>query len=1816
MKRSYIILSLIVSQALCANDVTADFSGKNGATPEEGKLKPASVTKGSPSESATYDKDWRGDTSYLDVKTNDLTFKFTSGSNETNLILTNGFDFTNRLTQDNPNAPTTANITIKKENGALETLTIGSTPSTSTYDYVTIGSNINLTISGFTNVNIQNILSIASGSTFDVSQSTNFTNEGGIILQGDKSTLKVNNSLKNNGTILMRDGSSIESVSSLDIDTTPPNAPTKGTITVQGKATINSGGSDLTIKNQDITLQNLASRNPNDKDKTTFTQAELTLKTTNTTNGTLTLGESASNGTVNIIGELRKTDDSITNLEGTSNVGKLVLGGYQTIEAKNVNFKNINLTTTSVNSVDFALGKLGLENTSMTLASSSTLTATTQAEVTLVGQNTISAGEKGTLTVTGDYKFQGNGSLDFVGQTVKLGNGTSSTFQASSSDKNNLKIGVSAKTIETNSLTLTDLTLQALGDEGSTITNTLMTLSDSIIEAIGTQNQLTDLTIKKGTNSAKIEVENGKSATFRGNTITIEDQTIELKDTTNTKTTLTLEALEGVTLSGGTNELKIEGKDTTTIGNNALNLYTPMLTVKGKVTLDKLTIKTNQDLQIVGTEIYDSTQSANNGNKGLFFTGDTTIDTSREINGGKQYHTLTFTSDFQNTTGATEDSQAYVSFGDNTKLEASDFIFQNQNIQLANGTNGVALNLYAYGTDIVSNGGSGSAGVFVMTNTTFKNGTGSKIAFYGGSEGVSLLPTKLTLNGVSIDSMLINGTSAKNSLDLSTHEGSITVLGSSTISATKFVYGDSSDQGIGVDLNVGWTTNDSSPKSTTGQLTLKSDTQAENFLVGGNITLDLRDTNASGNQAATSFDIELGSNKLSNNSLGLTFKGGGLTVIGDSKKTTYKFQAKTFTFEEIKEANGDVVKSPFVKVQNSDLELNGGNSMSELDLVGTAFLLGDNTNEAKLKVTKNGGSSAQDVLIKLHDIEAVGKASIQDNKLEFVDSNIKVSNSGNEKLLLKNMTNTPPDIIAGTINSITLDNGKLNIQNSSGDAKIKLKADSVITSSGNSELKIQTIKVGDDENGLYSLKITDGTFSLVEKTAGNQLGAITLGTEGSLAGGNFVYYSENGTPTPPNPTYNDLKLKGDITSYGNSSINANKYEIKANGDKNYTISSLGGELKLIAQDTSNALTATADISLNNGTLGYYTKDSTLSSLSLDSSSSVNSIGDSTLKAKDLKLNGASISASGGTLTLKGISTSTTAGNVVVGNAGVLTLQNSNTSLATLRIKEGSTLGLSADVAYVTPDSPLGGGKFGQVKVQSLLFESRSGSLINIALNTSSTSSYADSLFALREGAITLITTQDGIKKKESNASYTDITLEDITTDTSGLISITLTPYLQSGTDKSGNSIIKDLLLDLRVSQTNVAQLIESIKDPNAKESMSSIVNSGNNALILESIMQGNGNALKVGMAEYIAQGNVAVVGTALDYINGAIYSLEDSMLASNKIYELIAMLRTANVENRMVRGKNPFMAKTQLSHLIKAYSGVAYASSDDELLLEEEYTGPNYGEIWASFDGAMSFSQEESGNSSLYGFSAGYDTLLGEKKNYLLGFYASYGYGANSVNYARNNSHNFGLGFYTRMSFESSEVDLILSQNIGLNHTDVDLGASGSRVAQMLKQTLAYNFYTTDIEARYGYVFKVGSEESPYYFRPFGGINFALIVNSGARGDGEAELGIEAMNTYQLSVSVGVEMRKYFGEENYLYLLPILQKGLLNDGGGTKIGFYGTENIAFTPTYNVDTTMAVYLGGQGNIGENLAVNGGVGVKLGFEKKDLLTNWNVGLRYKF
>lgn len=1116
-------------------------------------------------------------------------------------------------------------------------------------------------------------------------------------------------------------------------------------------------------------------------------------------------------------------------------------------------------------------------------------------------------------------------------------------------------------------------------------------------------------------------------------------------------------------------------------------------------------------------------------------------------------------------------------------------------------------------------------------------------------------------------------------LDLSASSGKLTALSSVTISANG-IYSSARpenaasrqeaqrEQGIGMDIYVG-------DSSKSGQLTIKSDVKSDKFFIGGNLVID----NSASNGTQSSLKIELGKNdegkngtagaasvsKLEDQTLELEILG-GLAAIGKipTSSSSVLTGAQTNSSTEIKAKKFIFGATSSLVSINGTLKLNTKED-DTIEIKGKTILQGTENAEAKIEVVKNGNSgvvgirgvggldvSNGTVALKLHDIESTGKGSISNKGLTFMDSNIVAKGSGNAKsLILTDETvaaetifpvGTAPyakNLMSGSISSITLDGGNLEFKRGDGKnrsngvstpstAGIKLNSNGFIQSSGDSKLKLKTIQVGTSGEDRFALKVLDGTFKLVEEHTANQIGAITLGDKDKNKGGNFVFLKqENGTQNSVQvtaaqasntPIYNDLKLQGDLRSFGDSSIKVNQLILsQKKGGGYYTISSSNGTLRFDLMG-NQGVEFKNDFVLENGGLSFNDSSSQAMGKISFRQSTIQSRGNSKILGSELDLDGAPIGVQGGRLVIQGVKTSTLAGNISVGNAGVLAVQNYQGSRASLSILAGKSVSLSAVAPYVSPSDPFGGGSFGKIEVKSLIFEGLQAekNLINLALigESNAATLQDDRLFALREGKIILIDTEAGIKKKTGNAQYSNITLKDVSVDRGSYTSITLTPKLEMDKTLAEGEIVKQLTLDVSVVQKTISQLMESIKDPSKKKLMQDFFSNPLNQAIAESILQSKDNVFKAGLAEYISSGNIGVVSSSLQYMTAAFQGATDGIYASDKIIQELRMLRATNLENRMLRSGNPYISRVEIAHLLKALSGVRYASEDDELLLDAEYSGPNYGSIWATYEGATSFGMSD--NASVNGLSAGYDTLLGDLREHLLGFYVNYGYGTYSANFVKNNSHNFGLGLYSRLTFDRNEVELVLSQSIGMNRSDLYVGASNALTVQYLNQKLKYNFFITDAQLRYGYLIAVGDKESPFYFKPFGGLDFGVTVNSQSKGDGLAAIGIDRSVNFKLGISFGLEMKKYFNEGSHIYLLPVLEKALVNDSGTTNLGFVGAQTIPFVQAHQVNSAFALYAGGQGSVSKDVSMSGGLGVKVDVETKDVLTNWNIGFKYHF
>lgn len=1577
----------------------------------------------------------------------------------------------------------------------------------------------------------------------------------------------VNQKVTNDGTIIFTSGGKItfESAGSLSVNTSTKG----GVIQVKNHAIIDaSKGNSLTIEGQDISV-----------DKS----YALTLKATKITFG----GNSGNNKFVTISGD--------SYVQTSTSYKNILLDTTTEITLKDLTLTNVRMSGSALTTLTNT--KLTLNNSYITSDADLVIKGDTSSTfiVQKDSKNTISAKKITFNTTNATHTFQGEGIIDFQAGTITLGDTSNKTTLLQQSGDVQTTVGFIADTkLLATKLEVDGIKMQVVKNSEATLSNVESTFKGATLQALDRDDKDQVLVIENGNTDPKnagkigiatIAVNNNQTedsiTTFMGSGIKIYGQEITINGDTTKSNTLALQTIDDsgeITLgkkdsdapvpspfvssvTGVKQDGRVTIKGTNTNKNKNLQLRGTSTIIGGDVSLESLSVQTHSKNEGMVFDI------GSDGN--LTLSGISLTSGIQDKNNQGNFQSLSFTSESQGTISVNGTS--------GTTLKASEFAFTNQEITLSNGASGSTLDLYAMGqSSLSSNLGSG-VGVFSFDNTTISNGSSAKLSLYS-QDHAKITAYHLTLSGITLETYTINNVrqNTKNAIDLSSTMNDLTIKGNVTIDTKKFLYGNT--QGVGADITI-------IGDGSSGGLTLKAEENGSSFTFGGTVTLD----NSSSGGTTSLLSVQLGTTirNTNNSNVDLIFNG-GLTAIGNAgSKTT--LSAKSFTF-----GAGSVVSSI-----NGELEF--GATTNGIDITnGTTILQGLSNAEGKISKTNSGD-------LKLGDVFATGKTSI--TNATFVDSNLTIrSLNSSANTLTITSTNTP---ITG-IQTIDIEDATLEVKNGTSQ-ELQINVGGSITSRGSSTITASSIK-GANGSGTYDINVQNGTLTLKETTAGDGIGSVTLGLEGRQ-GGNLTV-SKNGS------TYNDFKAPT-ITSYKDSTITANKFDFN---DKAVNITSTGGELQLIAKDSTNAETLTlkkGTINLNNGGLSYYKDNgsSTLKNLTLHnggSAVSITSQGDSFIEANELSLSGNIITSSGGFLTLKGVKDNSTFGNITVGDHGGLSVVKKTENVyegTTIKVNSTSSLTLQANAPFTSSSYLLGGGKFGVVQAKTLEFEGQGGvgsPLIKIEILHKPIE--GEELFTLREGKQIVVQTTEGIFKNPTNrqSSKTNITLEDISVAPTGYESLSLTAQLLD--DKkteitTGGGTAHSVQVTLQALQGTAWEKSESITDATAKDQMQSLIKSGRNEEILDNILLSS-NALKAGFSELIAQGDVVTVGNALNYISDAYTSLADGILLNDRIQSQLSQMQSLAITNRLTRGKNPHAGSEELARFIRSYHGTAYASSDDEL--PSEQSPQHKGELWVSYDGSMGTGN--SATSLVNGVMMGYDYDISQ--DVLLGGLVQYGYGSFDGNFLHTTSHNVAFALYSRMYFGENELDISISQNFGFNTTNIQVGATS--MPQQINGAMSYDLYRTGVSATYGYRFAVGGseEDSPYYLKPLLTLEGSYLYQEEGVSNSLVPLYVSVMHSFKAVAGVGLEMRKYFSAGNYFYLTPMVLRDLFCGGSNAEVGFVDTQKMTYTPNYTSKTSLSLQAGGEGRVGENLSINGGVGFKMGIENSELLTNWSVGLKYRF
>lgn len=1484
---------------------------------------------------------------------------------------------------------------------------------------------------------------------------------------------------------------------------------------------------------------------------------------------------------------LGSKDQSTTIVGSSSSVSSSSSWGVTLDSVKSLNLQNAALTNIRLtgSTLDTLINiNSTLENAHIVSTYSSGLNlkneTNTSSSIKLVGlANTISAGANA-LGVEGKYQFEGSGTLDFVGGIITLGKTQSAIFSFQALEENSENVAtlgfLADNQVVFNNIKTSDLTLQIVknGTSGAILHNINSSYMNGILQALDRDNKDQILVIENGNTDnlatiGKIGIKGGNTI-FKGSGIKVFGQEITL----NASSTLALSTIgdNGGIVLGKSNTTATTSPSTSSDVTQTITNADGLVKINGQtggiLQLRSLTTTFGGEVTLQNLQVF--TQAKNTqADEGMVFS----LDNSSTLILDQVLIKSGIDQDYQDLSFVTSEGSSTLKLSQESAIKASSLSFVGQTISLGDSASRV-LSLYSYGNVALDNENGSGVGHFAFGDTSISGDGTEKLKIYS-ADSAKILASNLTLDNVTLATYKI-GTSQKNSLDLSTSGNNLIVHQKAVIDTKSFLYGNS--EGVGLDILI------DGQKSS--QLVLKSEKSGDSFVLGGNLILD--NSSVTSISSNPQFEVILDSmgtqSKMSDKKVGLIIEG-GLTALGNTQSsTTTTITAKSFVFE-----NDSIVSSI-----DGTLNLSAVSGSNNIDITQGLTRLFGTSSSSTAKITSTDG------ILTLGDVQATGSTEI--SSATFASSNLEILGLGSNAntLSIKNTSE-----VSG-IQSIDITDANLTISNG-GNQNLKLNDSAIITSRGTSTITASTITASDGNSGIgaYSINVESGTLTLKETaTAGDKIDALTLG-EKDKQGGNLAL--ENNTSG-----YHTFKAPK-VTSYNDSTITANAFDFNASEAK---LSSTDGELRLISKQTSpngvDTLTIQkGTLTLDNASLSYYYANSsteTLSKMTLHNGSesvAITSIGDSSIQASELSLNGNTITSSKGVLTLQGLSANSSLGAVKIGNAGGLIATDSAGGSA-VDVRLSGLLTLEANAPYVSSTSPIGGGKFGVLQAKSVTFYGNGGvdsPLIQIQVLNQSL--VGEELFTLQEGGQVVVWTTDGITK--GNGANTPITLGDISLDNGGYKSLALGAELVSDNTKAEQ--INAIKVNLSVVQNNAFDLMEGIADSVSQEGMYATLMQGNNQAIIDSILLSSSNPLKVGFAENIAQGNVAVVGNALNYINDTFEGIAQSLLINDRIQKQIALSHSSIIESRLAHYNNPHQVNGQIAKLIESYHHTRYASNSEELP-QENATKMESNSLWMSYDGGLGTGNGS--NSVVNGISAGYDHAFGSQC--VFGGFVSYAYGAFDGSYLHNNSHNLSAGLYTRVYSGGNEVDIMVSQNVGFITSEINVG--NTTVPSLLNGTMEYDLYRTNVQMRYGYAFRVGDEEDPYYIKPIIGVFASYTYQDLAETNAVASVEMNQIDYLNIEASLGMEVRKYINEGTYFFLMPLVEYSVYGGSYDVNVGFVDSQKMEYHLDNQSKTNVAIYAGGEGNLTENFALNGSLGIKVGIETMEVLTSWSVGLKYKF
>ncbi|RDU72964.1 autotransporter domain-containing protein [Helicobacter aurati] len=328
--------------------------------------------------------------------------------------------------------------------------------------------------------------------------------------------------------------------------------------------------------------------------------------------------------------------------------------------------------------------------------------------------------------------------------------------------------------------------------------------------------------------------------------------------------------------------------------------------------------------------------------------------------------------------------------------------------------------------------------------------------------------------------------------------------------------------------------------------------------------------------------------------------------------------------------------------------------------------------------------------------------------------------------------------------------------------------------------------------------------------------------------------------------------------------------------------------------------------------------------------------------------------------------------------------------------------------------------------------------------------------------------------------------------------------------------------------------------------------------------------------------------------------------------------------------------RTKREHSMNFEStGTLWFESLSDLVTRFNKRGEYPNNAWVNALGDINFST--SGTAQLYGVNAGYDYFI-TSIHTAIGGYAGYGYGIFKGGYngfVSNTSNNIFAGLYSRTFIHNQKIDITVNSAFGFVNEELSSGVPNMELLNLFGQRYGYNITNLEANVSYGYAFSL---TKGYILKPFLGVNYYSLESSNLNHNGAttSDFLVDTHNNARkgLGVIVGVEGRKYWANQSYVFLLgqlkqdvAILQSNLNETGhattqagvvnGGNDLGSVGAQNMLYVnyAKENLQSSLFIAGGGEYALGR-FYVNGSMNFQNAMFEKNFGLGFNLGARVIF